>query len=176
MNKLFSVIVLCALLFSATSCSKDELPDGGSLGDNGEIIDNNEGHATAQIDGTSFNATHTYVSIGSSFVNSIINLVDDNSGYTIVISKAETPDPDNEGEFLMSYIMSCTLLVDGEEFGYYVSGSEGEANPTSELIITNETDTYIEGTFSFVGVYANPDDVTDTQEITVSDGEFWVHK
>ncbi len=171
------LILLLALIMSSTSCKKEEPAIGGG----GSGLGGNNSYATAQIEDVNFNATDAYavtVELNIETINQVttsIHLIDDNSGYTIGITRLIQTDSEVEDNNLTTYSMSFSNSAN-ESVVYLASSSDGLLYPNGEVTITNESADYIEGAFSFIGVYHNPDDFDDIQEIIVGNGEFRARK
>jgi len=55
-------------------------------------------------------------------------------------------------------------------------GSDENQNPNGKLRITKETDTYMEGTFSFKGMLMTKEEIDNKNSVEVTEGKFKARK
>ena len=103
---------------------------------------------------------------------------DKNSGYKIQLAIVNRKtDIDLTEEQKISY--AITKEEEGKELNWMTSallGSDKNKNPKGKFTITKETDTYMEGTFSFKGMLMTRDKIDTKNNVEVTEGKFKAKK
>jgi len=146
MKKLTIPVLLLLSLALFSSCKK-----GGELGDPTPVDDT---YLTCKIDGEDFINPIPVLTGVSIFVveeiesrtMSIVSDDENKSGYRITLTRVKVLDKATGNEEV-TYAMSCSK----EDRIWLETILEGK-DTSAEFTITSEDDTFVEGTFSFVGI------------------------
>ncbi len=184
MNKtIFKIMLSLFLSVTLVSCGKKDKSVKGK--DTPILSAKDDTYVTAKItrNGNVFNYSSTSdVMLIKAEVSELVmeNLIteDGNSGYKIqlaIVNRKTNIDLTEDQK--ISY--AITKEEDGKELNWMTTalfGGDTNQSPKGKFTITKETDTYMEGTFSFKGMLMTRDEIDNKNIVEVTEGQFKAKK
>jgi len=185
MNKaIFKIMLSLFLSITLIGCGKKDQAAKGK--DTPILSTKNDTYVRAKItrNGNVFNYSSTSdVMFIKAKVSELVmeNLIseDQNTGFKIQMGliNRQTTNTDLKDSQKISY--AITKEEDGKELNWMTTallGGDKNQSPKGKLIITKETDTYMEGTFSFKGMLMAKDEIDSKNIVEVTEGKFKAKK
>ncbi len=184
MNKaIFKIMLSLFLSITLISCGKKDQAAKGK--DTPILSTKNDTYVRAKItrNGNVFNYSSTSdVMFIKAEVSELVmeNLIseDGNSGYKILMAIVNRKiNIDLTEDQKISY--AITKEEDGKELNWMTTallGGDKNQSPKGSLKIIKETDTYMEGTFSFKGMLMTKDEIDNKNIVEVTEGKFKAKK